>query len=116
MEIVLGMYRLRDPGGSEHYTLTCAEQLQRLGHAVTIFTEEAGAMAELVRGRGLLLATGEDELPAAADVVYAQESVTAYRLAARCPPGAVVTRDVPPRTLVMGVPAKAVRELPSNEG
>ena len=30
--------------------------------------------------------------------------------------GAVVTRDVPPRTLVMGVPAKAVRELPSNEG
>ena len=30
--------------------------------------------------------------------------------------GAVVTSDVPPRTLVMGVPAKAVRELPSNEG
>ena len=30
--------------------------------------------------------------------------------------GAVVTRDVPPRTLVAGVPAKAVRELPSNEG
>jgi acetyltransferase-like isoleucine patch superfamily enzyme len=29
--------------------------------------------------------------------------------------GAVVTRDVAPRTLVMGVPAKAVRELPSNE-
>ena len=30
--------------------------------------------------------------------------------------GAVVTSDVPPRTLVMGVPAKAVRELPPNEG
>src|SRR5207237_738663 len=72
MEIVLGMYRLRDPGGSEHYTLTAAEQLQRLGHAVTIFTEEAGAMAELARSRGLQLTTCEDDLPAAADVVYAQ--------------------------------------------
>ena len=90
MEIVLGMYRLRDPGGSEHYTLTCAEQLQRLGHAVTIFTEEAGAMAELARSRGLQLATGEDELPAAVDVVYAQESVTAYRLAARYPQARLV--------------------------
>ena len=30
--------------------------------------------------------------------------------------GAVVTRDVPPRTLVMGVPAAAVREVPSSEG
>ena len=30
--------------------------------------------------------------------------------------GAVVTRDVPPRTLVMGVPAAVVREVHSNEG
>ena len=90
MEIVLGMYRLRDPGGSEHYTLTAAEQLQRLGHAVTIFTEEAGAMAELARSRGLQLTTGEDDLPAAVDVVYAQESVTAYRLAARYPQARLV--------------------------
>jgi hypothetical protein len=83
MEIVLGMYRLRDPGGTEHYTLIAAEQLQRLGHDVTIYVEEAGAMAELARNRGLQLATSEDELPDEVDVLYAQESVTAYRLAAR---------------------------------
>jgi hypothetical protein len=90
MEIVLGMYRLRDPGGSEHYTLTAAEQLQRLGHGVTIFTEEAGAMAELANSRGLQLTTGEDELPGAVDLVYAQESITAYRLAARYPDAPLV--------------------------
>ena len=90
MEIVLGMYRLRDPGGTEHYTLIAAEQLQRLGHAVTIFVEETGAMAELARSRGLLLATTEDELPDDVDVVYAQESITAYRLAAHYPKAPLV--------------------------
>jgi hypothetical protein len=90
MEIVLGMYRLRDPGGSEHYTLLVAEQLQRLGHAVTIFTEETGSMAELARSRGLRLAVLEDELPSEVDVVYAQESISAYRLAAVFPTAPIV--------------------------
>jgi hypothetical protein len=90
MEVVLGMYRLGDPGGTEHYTLIVAEQLQRLGHAVTIFTEETGAMADLARSRGLQLATREDELPSEVDIVFAQESITAYRLAAAFPTAPLV--------------------------
>ena len=42
-------------------------------------------MTELARNRGLQLATSEDELPDEVDVLYAQESITAYRLAARYP-------------------------------
>jgi hypothetical protein len=84
MEIVLGMYRLANPGGSEHYTLTVADQLQRLGHGVTIFVEEEnGPMADLARKRGLRLTTAVEQLPDHADALYAQESITAYRLAAR---------------------------------
>jgi hypothetical protein len=90
MEIVLGMYRLAAPAGTEHYTLTAAEQLQRLGHEVTIFVEETGEMADLARERGLRLATREDELPDDADVLYAQESITAYLLAARYPKAPLV--------------------------
>jgi len=85
MEIVLGIVRLNKPGGSEHYTLTAAEQLQRLGHEVTILVEETGPMAELAGRRGLRVTAREDELPADADVLYAQETMSAYRLAARYP-------------------------------
>jgi hypothetical protein len=90
MEVVLGMYRLGDPGGTEHYTLIVAEQLQRLGHAVAIFTEETGAMGDLARSRGLQLATREEELPSEVDIVFAQESITAYRLAAAFPTAPLV--------------------------
>jgi hypothetical protein len=83
MEIVLGAFRFADPAGTEHYTLTVAEQLQRLGHEVTIYVEQTGEISDLARSRGLRLATGDDELPDQADVLYAQESVTAYALAAR---------------------------------
>jgi hypothetical protein len=90
MEIVLGAFRLASPGGTEHYTLTVAEQLQRLGHEVTIYVEQPGEIADLARSRGLRLATREDELPDDADVLYAQESVTAYGLAARYPKAPLV--------------------------
>ena len=108
MEIVLGMYRLRDPGGTEQYTLVAAEHLQKLGHDVTVFTEEGGGpMAELGRRRGLRLAEREEELPGAADVVYPQETITAYRLAARYPQAPLVVNvhafdydlSVPPQLL-----------------
>jgi hypothetical protein len=85
MEIVLGIFRLNKPGGSEHYTLTAAEQLHRLGHEVTILVEETGEMAELACRRGLRVAAVEADVPGGADVLYAQETISAYRLAARYP-------------------------------
>ena len=39
MEIVVSTYHL-GLGGTESYTLTVAEQLQRLGHDVTVFYVE----------------------------------------------------------------------------
>jgi hypothetical protein len=60
-----------DPGGTEDYALIAAEQLQRLGHGVTIFVEERGAMAELARSQVLGLTNSEDELSdEEVDVLY----------------------------------------------
>ena len=82
MEIVIGTYHL-GLGGSESYTLTVAEQLQRLGHDVTIFGVQPGPATEIAQDRGLRLETREDELPERCDVLYAQDAVTAYQLAER---------------------------------
>ena len=103
MEIVLGFFRLNKPGGAEHYTLTAAEQLQRLGHGVTILVEEVGQMAELARRRGLRVTAVEGVLPDDADVLYAQETMSAYRLAARYP-GVPLAYHVHAVDFVLSVP------------
>jgi hypothetical protein len=82
VEIVIGTYHL-GLGGSESYTLTVAEQLQRLGHDVTIFGVQPGPATEIARDRGLQLRTSEGELPERCDVLYAQDAIAAYQLAER---------------------------------
>src|SRR5437879_11754890 len=47
-------------------------------------------MAQLAQSRVLRLAVREEDLSGPVDVVYAQESITAYRLAARHPEAALV--------------------------
>lgn len=84
MQIVMSTYALNF-GGTESYLLTAAEQLQRLGHDVTLFSLEPGPSAAVASDRGLELRDRVDELPPICDVVYAQDSVTAYKLAERYP-------------------------------
>jgi hypothetical protein len=72
-------------GGTETYSVTVAEGLERLGHEVTIYTPEATDLGrEMVAGRGLDLVVGE-LMPTGVDAAIAQDSGTAQLLAARDP-------------------------------
>jgi len=84
LEIVLGTYHL-GLGGVESYTLVAAEQLQRMGHSVTVFGIQPGPAVELAYSRGLRLVSSPDELPAHSDVLYAQDAPSAYALLERYP-------------------------------
>jgi len=90
VEIVIGQLHLGAVGGAETYVLTVAEQLQGLGHGVTVFSLELGQSAALGLERGLEIRGSEDELPEACDIVLANDSVTAYRLAEHYPTAAMV--------------------------
>jgi len=88
VELVLGHQKFVSPGGSETYLLTVAEQLQRLGHDVMIFTVEAGGMAQVASARGVRVSSAEHELPDSCDGVLAQDGVVSLILAERYPSAA----------------------------
>ena len=71
-------------GGSESYLLTVAEQLQRLGHDVHLFSLEVGRGAEVARERGIELVS-EAALPAECDAALVQDGAVSYHLAAHYP-------------------------------
>jgi hypothetical protein len=83
MEIVLSALRLGAVGGLETYVITVGEQLQAMGHGVTVFAPEVGDAAALAIERGLDMVSVEDELPETCDVVIANDVITSYSLAAR---------------------------------
>lgn len=85
MRVVLSTYRFNEPGGTETYLLTVAEQLTRLGHEVTVHGVELGPMADFASDRGLHVVGRERDLPDAADALLAQDGVTACTLAGRYP-------------------------------
>jgi hypothetical protein len=89
MRLVLATHKLGDPGGAPTYTLTVAEQLARLGHAVTLYTRELGPVAELARGRALHVTARAEELPDDADgAISGVDRSLTLELAARYPQAA----------------------------
>jgi hypothetical protein len=85
MEIVLGTLEFGAIGGAATYVMTVAEQLQLLGHGVTIFASDVGELAETAELRGIRVAGGEGALPNDCDAVYAQDAPSAYLLTERFP-------------------------------
>lgn len=85
MRLVLGTHHFSSLGGSETYLLTVAEQLERLGHHVTIFASEVGEMAGIAAERGLAVHSTVAALDADCDAVLAQDAVSALLLAERYP-------------------------------
>jgi hypothetical protein len=85
VNIVLGTLELTTIGGVGTYLVTVAEQLERMGHGVTVLTEETGDMAAVASERGLRVVTEPAELPDDCDVVYAQDAPSAYALGERYP-------------------------------
>jgi len=85
MELVLATHGLAGIGGSETYLWAVAEQLQRLGHGVTVHAATGGAMSEFMAGRGVPVAIGERGLPEVCDAILVQDAGMAYALADRWP-------------------------------
>lgn len=79
MKIVLGLNSL-GIGGTESYVLTVAEQFDRLGHEVSIYTPQPGAGVELARERGFAV-HGVDDLPADLDAAFLQDAAVAFEMA-----------------------------------
>jgi hypothetical protein len=71
-------------GGSESYLLTVAEQLDRLGHEVSIYAVELGGGAEIARERALPL-IGEAELQGDFEAALVQDAGVSLQIADRCP-------------------------------
>lgn len=72
-------------GGTETYSATVAEELEKLGHQVTIFAPEATDLGrEMAASRGLELRVGEI-VPAGIDAAISQDAGIAQLLAGRDP-------------------------------
>lgn len=85
MDIALATSGFTEPGGSETYLLTVAEQLQRLHHGVVICAEQLGRMAEFATERGITVTDQLADLDGRCDALLVQDAGMAYRLADRFP-------------------------------
>jgi len=81
VRVVLGTSGFAHPGGSESYVLLMAEQLERLGHDVTVRAVDRGVLSEAAEARGVRVAAPGEEPEAAPDAILTQDAPTAYELA-----------------------------------
>ncbi|HEY7256632.1 MAG TPA: hypothetical protein VH476_08095 [Solirubrobacterales bacterium] len=85
MKILISLARFM-LGGTETYSVTVGEQLERLGHTVTLQASEASAVGtELAASRQLPLIIGDSDLPDDLDATLVQDAANAYMLAALRP-------------------------------
>src|SRR5262249_44900567 len=107
MNLIFGNLELTTIGGVGTYLVTVAEQLEKMGHTVTVYTEEAGDMAGGADGRGLRVVSDPPELPDSCAVVYAPDTPSAYPLPDRyreVPQAFVVHHDEHGRWVVPQLP------------
>jgi hypothetical protein len=71
-------------GGTESYTLTLAEYLDRLGHDAVVYSPEPGRGVEVASEQGTKVIDASG-LQAEFDLAIVQDSVVSYELADRCP-------------------------------
>lgn len=83
MELIIGIHSLVKRGGTETYAITVAEQLQRLGHDVTLAAGETGPLAAEVREAGLRVSERDRELPRRPAALLVNDNVSSLRLGAR---------------------------------
>ena len=84
-------------GGTETYTLTVAQQLDALGHDVTIYSPNRGAIAEFASEEGVRV-LGIDALPSVCGLVmFGWASLPhAYRNASQTDVAFMITVATPP--------------------
>ncbi|MGZ4257256.1 MAG: hypothetical protein ACXVRE_05780 [Gaiellaceae bacterium] len=85
MRFVLGNRLLVNVGGTEVHLAIVGEQLRRLGHETVMYSPELGPYADNLRGRGFEVTDALTELPEDCDVVFSQDALVAYDLAACYP-------------------------------
>jgi hypothetical protein len=85
MRILLGLHAFEQFAGTETYTVTVAEEMQRLGHEVIVHSSTAGPIAEVARKQGIPVIVDPNRLPPSCDALLAQDTGSAFQLAGHYP-------------------------------
>ena len=85
MQVVVGTSSLARAGGTETYSVTVADHLQRLGHDVWLYSPELGEASASAERLGVRVVGDVRGLPAKPHGLIVQDAVVSYELAAALP-------------------------------